>query len=193
MSKLAEAWRDGLYRLFRNEEYTAPLRDAAVNMKLGEWTSALTKAVVQSFKEMGYSAAARGHRCGQLPVKRHEYLSLDVAAFSDSGARWPLPIAVLELENSQADKEVSYSLWKTLCIRADLRAVFCYRKGADTAAGLVRLLQQEVVGSMDLQDRLSIQGDTLIVTGIRGEAATFPYSFFKWWSLDINTGVFRLV
>ena len=39
-----------------------------------------------------------------------------------------LSLRVIELENSSREDMIAYSLWKVLCVRADLRVVFCYRK-----------------------------------------------------------------
>lgn len=33
----------------------------------------------------------------------------------------------MELENSRDSERIAYSLWKVLCVRAELRIVFCYR------------------------------------------------------------------
>ena len=102
--------------------------------KLRVWTTHLTGAIVETCKVMGWRAAARGHLGDVLPVARNEYLALDVIAFSESDARWPLPVAVFELENSRDDDLVAYSLWKVLCVRATLRVVFAYR--SDVKAGV---------------------------------------------------------
>jgi hypothetical protein len=45
---------------------------------------------------------------------------------------------------------------------------------------------------MELENRVKLEGKTLVVVGSRNDSATFPYGFFKWWSLDINTGTFKL-
>lgn len=80
-----------------------------------------------------------------------------------------------------------------MCIRAELRAVFCYRKDEDQANALVRMLRDEVVAAMTLERRASLDGETLVVVGTRGEAATFPYGFFKWWRLDAGLAQFQLM
>jgi hypothetical protein len=38
-----------------------------------------------------------------------------------------------------------------------------------------------------------LSGQTLVVIGIRDDAETFPYGFFKWWALETNTGTFKLM
>jgi hypothetical protein len=51
----------------------------------------------------------------RLPQAGKEYLGLDVTAFPEGKEpRWPLPVAVFELENSPSDNRVAYSLWKVL-------------------------------------------------------------------------------
>ena len=43
---------------------------------------------------------------------------------------------------------------------------------------------------MPIKQRTSLYDDTLIVVGSRGEAAIFPYGFFRWWRLEKNMGRF---
>jgi hypothetical protein len=71
--------------------------------------------------------------------------------------------------------------------------VFCYRREADEGAPLVRRLAQDVVGALPLDKRVGIEGESMVIVGSRGEAATFPYGFFKWWQLDLRTGGFYLI
>src|SRR5262249_30915014 len=148
--------------------------------------------VVGTFPKMGWGGAARGHTSDLLPVPRSEYLALDVVAFEISGdRRWRFPVGVFELENSPADDMVAYALWKTLCVRTNLRVVFCYRRNAGEGAELVRRLSDEVVETTEISARSGLLGETLLVVGSRSEAAAFPYGFFKDWILDINTARFR--
>jgi hypothetical protein len=55
---------------------------------------------------------ASGELPEALPESRHEYLALDVMAFAPGEQRWRFPVAVMELENSQAEDRIAYSLWK---------------------------------------------------------------------------------
>jgi hypothetical protein len=190
--ELSQRWRDGIFRLLRDSERSAVLREAAVGGQLRTWTAALTDVVVEAFIAEGLQAAAKGHRLTVLPVCRNEYLSVDVMAFPDGDIGWQFPLAAVELENSGGDDQVAYSLWKVLCIRASLRAVFCYRKTEDVAAALVRRLRDDVIKSMRIDLRLGLEGETFVVVGTHGEAGTFPYGFFKWWRLDRNTGTFSV-
>src|SRR6185369_17615032 len=98
--------------------------------------------------------------------------------------------AVIELENSQSDDRVAYSLWKVLAVTADLRIVFCYRRSSSKGSALIRALREEVIEAMGLVGRMNLEGETLVVIGSYDSSSTFPYSFFKWWRLDNNTGTF---
>ena len=46
--------------------------------------------------------------------------------------------------------------------------------------------------AIPLDKRVGIEGETLVIVGSRGGAATFPYGYFKWWRLDLQTGSFQL-
>jgi hypothetical protein len=123
-----------------------------------------------------------------------EYLTLDVMAFAPASAcGWSFPVAVAELENSPDEKRIAYSLWKVLCVRSDLRIVFCYRRSFADAPKLVSYLGRVVVKALPVEDRMSLKGETCVVVGSRNDSATFPYGFFKWWQLDNNTGNFNVM
>jgi hypothetical protein len=188
---LSTRWFAAFLETVQRHEASTPLRTAALQGRLGQWTEALTRVVVSTCDGVGWKAAAKGHRSDLLPVRREEYLALDVAAFEPAGdRRWRFPIAVFELENSRADDPVAYSLWKVLCVRAALRVVFCYRRDAAEGVTLVRHLTEHVVRPMGIEERSHLGGETLVVVGSRNEAATFPYGFFKEWYLDTNTARF---
>jgi hypothetical protein len=176
----------------KTNEASNTLREVMQTGALKPWTEALTGIVVGTFPKMGWGGAAREHKSELLPVSRSEYLALDVLAFEIAGdRRWRFPVGVFELENSPVDDLVAYSLWKVLCVRADLRVVFCYRRDASEGSELVRHLAEEVVQSMEIPSRSGLGGETLIIVGSRSETATFPYGFFKDWTLDANTARFR--
>ena len=103
---------------------------------------------------------------------------------------WRFPVAVFELENSLSDDRVAYSLWKTLCVRTSLRVVFAYWPNWDVGIKLVQHLGRDVVGAMDIESRMAVDGDTLVILGSRGEGDTFPHGYFKTWRLNTNTGRF---
>jgi hypothetical protein len=188
---LAARWFATFMETVRQHQASTQLRDAALRAELGPWTQALTTIVVGTCERMGWKGAARGHRSSLLPVPREEYLSLDAVAFEAAGdRRWRFPIAVFELENSLADDRVAYSLWKVMCVRSQLRVVFCYRQHAAEGSRLVRHLSAEVARAMEIPERTILGGDTLVVAGSRDETTTFPYGFFKEWLFDVNLGRF---
>ena len=192
MASLAQLWFGTFMETVKTHDASTKLHEAAERKELKHWTEALTGVVVGTFPKMGWRGAARGHKSDLLPVSRSEYLALDVVAFETAGdRRWRFPVGAFELENSAVDDMVAYSLWKVLCVRARLRVVFCYRHDASEGAELVRHLAEEVIQPIELHSRLGLGGETLVVVGSHSEAATFPYGFFKDWTLEANTGRFR--
>ncbi len=192
MKSPAQSWLQTFMLTVKTHDASSKLRVAAESGELKPWTEAPTAIVVSTFPSMGWHGAARKHRSALLQVPRSEYLNLDVVAFETAGdRRWRFPVGVFELENSPVDNIVAYALWKVLCVRASLRVVFCYRRNADEGAELVRHLANEVVQAMEIQTRTGLTGETLLVVGTRSETATFPYGFFKDWTLDANTSRFR--
>jgi hypothetical protein len=186
-------WKEAVEKAIKHRDTADRLKEAATHGQLRLWTQLLTTAVVESYKTLGWQASAKNNRLDLLPVSRSEYLSLDVIAFDKGRRQWRFPVAVAELENSRDDDKISYSLWKVLCIRTSLRAVFCYRAQDAEGPLLVRYLCDQVVHTMELEERTSMTGDTLLVLGNKGSADTFPYGYFKWWILDKNTSKFRLL
>ncbi len=191
--ELGMSWRGSFFGTVQQPAYAEPLRNASLAARLGDWTKLLTAAVVTTCEEQGWQASAIGHKLDLLPVPRFEYLALDAIAFADGQKRWRFPVAVFELENSRDDDRIAYSLWKVMCVRADLRLVFCYRRSPEDGSRLVGFLRGEVVHAMDLVRRADMTGETIVVIGSRDEAGVFPYGFFKWWRLDRNTGSFDLM
>ena len=188
---LIQRWRSHLFRILERPEVGKPLQAAALAGKLATWTTELTSVVVETCAAMEWRAAAKGYLGQVLPVSRREYLALDVVAFADSLARWPLPIAVFELENSPVDDLVGYALWKVLCVRAAARFVLAYRRDGEAGVALIGHLTQSVIGGFSIADRLAIQGETTVIIGNRGGSETFPYGYFRAWTLDTNTGQFQ--
>ncbi len=192
MTGLAARWASQFYATLGNDRPAADeLRDASLRSDLARWTATLTGIVVRSFEQIGLVAAGKGYRCSVLPVKRNEYLSLDVMAFSATGTGWRFPTAVCELENSAEADLVAYSLWEVLCIRCGLRVVFCYRPDPGAGPAFVAMLGGSVVEAMPIAERASLDGETLVVVGSRNESSTFPYGFFQEWKLNSNTGRFE--
>lgn len=189
---VAQRWFGAFMETVRTHEESTNLREAAERGELKPWTQALTRVVIGTFPKMGWQGSARGHKCDVLPISRSEYLALDAVAFDSAGdRRWRFPAGVFELENSPSDDLVAYSLWKVLCVRSNLRVVFCYRWDANEGAELVRHLAGEVVHSIEIQARAALVGETLVIVGSRSESATFPYGYFKDWTLNANTAHFH--
>ena len=119
MRSFADRWRTSFLETVQQHERAAPLKAAALDGKLGAWTKELTAIAVSTCEGLGWRASAKGHRLELLPVIGPEYLGMDVMAFPEGVKRWRFPSAVIELENSQNDDRVAYSLWKVLAVRAD--------------------------------------------------------------------------
>ena len=100
---------------------------------------------------------------------------------------------MFELENSREEDRIAYSLWKVLCIRAPLRVVFAYRHDEREGITLINRLTESVIGGLPIDERMALSGETSLVIGSRGEAETFPYGYFKIWTLNANTGRFERV
>lgn len=173
---------------------SAPLKSASLQEDLKCWTSCLTDAVVASCQKSGWVAAAKGHPLTDHPKPGKEYLNIDVMAFRASTAgRWRLPIAAFELENHRTDDRVGYSLWKVLCLRADLRVVFAFRRDWAESRQAVDAISREVIGSLTVEERTMLAGETAIIVGNRGDGESFPWGFFKAWMLDVNLGRFEKI
>lgn len=112
-------------------------------------------------------------------------------AFAASAKGWRLPVAVMELENQPS--RVSYSLWKVLCVRSQLRVVFGYSQTSTERIAVINILKDEVIRAIEPSQRLQIEGSTLIAVGSRDDAERFPYGYFKWWYLENNTGTFSVI
>jgi hypothetical protein len=190
-SDLAEQFRAAFLRQAQEPDTCEPLKTASLAGRLGEWTKALTVSVVGACRGIGLRASAKAHVSELLPIRRSEYLVLDVMAFAPGEKRWLFPSLVMELENSPKEDQIAYSLWKLLCVRASCRFVFCYRKDSSAAPALIQHLRHEVIDAMSLRGRVDLEGRTFVVVGSRNDADTFPYGFFKWWELNTHTGRFE--
>ena len=196
-SDLLTTWQDSFLQVVQEPATSELLKRASLDRNLSDWTAHSTTAVVESCRAIGWQAAGIGHRLDVLPQAGQEYLAIDVMAFAggDEAApntpQWPLPVAVFELENSPKDERVAYSLWKVLCVQADLRVVLAYRDDWERARQLIGALATDVVGGFTPRQRTELRGQTAVVTGSRGQGETFPYGYFKFWRLDANLGRFE--
>jgi hypothetical protein len=187
-------WRTAFGDWIQKSGIAKGLKAASIASDLRSWTNDLTTAVVRSCESLGWIASARWNPTRRLPQAGKEYLGLDVMALPGAATpAWPLPVAVFELENSRTDRRVAYSLWKVICVRSRLRIVFAYRPTWEQGRRLVEELGQQVIGSLGLDERASLTGQTVVVVGNRGEGPTFPWGYFKFWMLNINLGRFEKV
>lgn len=184
--ELFAAWYIEFVEVIRTSSIGYPLRDASVAGALKAWTTSLTKAVVLSCERMQWKAAGKSHSLDLLPKAGQEYLSLDVMGFDPASCsgRWPMPIAAFELENHKTDERVAYSLWKLLCVQTKLRVVFAFRPDWDAGRESVRLISQDVIQSLSMQQLHDLAGDTAMIFGNRGSGSHFPDGFFKCYLLD---------
>lgn len=190
---LAGEWSKAFMGTIREREISEQLKEAALARKLAEWTTFLTSAVVESCVHLGLQASAKGHKKQMLPVCNSEYLGLDVIAFEANENRWMYPKAVFELENQMKYDRIAYTLWKVLCVRSDLKVLFCYCQSSDEASSLISFLGSDVINSMELENRTTLEGETIIAVGNLERSFAFPHDFFKWWSLNKNTGIFEMM
>jgi hypothetical protein len=189
---LFHRWRTSFLHVVQESETAARLKAASLTADLKVWTSCLTAVVVRSCTAIGWRAAAKGHPLDLLPQVGQEYLSIDVMAFAApaEGVRWPLPLAVFELENVRRKDRIAYSLWKVLCVRAELRVVFAYR---EESRQLVNNLCDDVIDGLTIPERAALKSETVLVVGNRGEGQTFPWGYFTYWLLDTNIGRFERI
>lgn len=188
---LIEKWRTCFFKTVEDSANAEQLKNAALQENLSDWTRALTKAVVETSKALGLRASAKDNKLDLLPINRSEYLTMDVMVFPEGLRRWHFPIAVMELENKNRNEQIAYSLWKVLCIRADLRLVFCYRRDKQEISSLLKHLRENVMEIMGITGRQQLDGEIGVVIGCRDKANTFPYGFFKWWRFDKDIGKFE--
>lgn len=192
---VSENWREIFLGKIQDPSTAEALKVASLSEDLLKWTASLTEAVVKSCQEINWTTAAKGFPSKSLPQMGQEYLSLDVMAFPTNlkTARWPMPTAVFELENHRSDQRVAYSLWKVLCVRAELRVVFAFRRTWEAGRTTVDTVCKDVIGGLSPMDREALSGETILAIGNRGEGETFPWGYFKFWKLDPNLGHFEKV
>jgi hypothetical protein len=196
MTDLLATWRTSFWNVLQESGLGSSLKAASLAEDLRAWTNDLTTAVVKSCEAIGWSPAARWNPCQRLPQHGQEFLGIDVMAFpseTNSTVRWPMPLALFELENRRKDDRVAYSLWKVLCIRAGLRVVFAFRKDWEHSRILVNTICTDVIGGFQPEQRTALGGQTVLVVGNRGEGETFPWGYFKFWLLDTNLGRFEKI
>lgn len=193
MTTLFETWRTAFTDYIGQPSNHSYLKAASLTEDMRTWTNELTTAVVRSCERVGWVPAAKWNPCRRLPKGGNEYLGIDVMAFpreSDLASRWPMPLAAFELENARNADRVAYSLWKVLCVRTRLRVVFAYRPDWERSRQLIAAIERDLIGGLRPEQRMHLEGQTVMVVGNRGEGETFPWGYFKFWMLDPNLGRF---
>lgn len=137
----------------------------------------VTAAVVRACRGMGWTCAAKHAAENPLPVRRAEYLGIDVLAFAP-GRDWRRPVAAFELENSARDNVVAYALWKACTVQVDLACLLCYRRQPEQISGLIKMLQDSVL------QRVEPRAEVLVAVGTRSAADTFPDGYFRQFRWD---------
>jgi len=194
IAALFRQWQPAFLQHVQDPSTATPLKETAVSGQLAGWTACLTTAVVRSCEALGWRAAGKGHPLALLPQMGQEYLGIDVMAFTGDGStRWQLPLAAFELENNAKDDRVAYSLWKVLCLRVGLRVVFAYQPDWERSRHLIHAVGADVIGGLRPDQRIALDGETVLVVGNRGEGETFPWGYFKFWMLDTNLGRFEKI
>lgn len=124
-----------------------------------------------------------------------EYLGIDAIYFNDIDYKtvrdpWDpfvLPSAAVELENSHNLMDVSYSLWKLLCVRISVRVLICYQKDERKVDSLRKDLENVIwQGSL----MKGADGNLLIIIGDKSKGKKSPRSehfrVFEWRSDNLR-------
>lgn len=134
------------------------------------WTTFIGKVLKEVGREtrcyvaMKYTITEENEHSG-------EYLGIDAwfidnADFDDwDNDNWDppvLPSAVAELENSYDLNQITYDLWKMLCIRAPVRVLICYQSKADEVKSL-RMRLEDVIQQRGLMKGAG--GELLVIIG----------------------------
>lgn len=186
-------FREAFHQSLQGSEVGAKLKTAALERKMAAWTEGLTNLVVEICRELDWTCCAKWNANPALPAGRHEYLTLDVTAFATARKGWQLPVAALELENDASKARIAYCLWKLLSVSVGFRCLFCYREKPTQTADLLTYLREQLVASLTAAERDAVRGQTLVCVGTRSDAENFPFGFFRWWRLNLNTCSFEVL
>lgn len=170
-----------LWGELQNSPLGSQLKSAADGARLNPWTQLLTEVTVRACQAAGWAAAARNVTQPVLPIKRSEYLAVDVMAFS-TGSGWRRPVAAIELENSPRVPLIAYAVWKVSSVLCQFACVICYRKRWGDVPDLVEQISDEVLAQMQPSHPF------LMIVGTRGRAATFPDAYFTPFRWDSQRG-----
>jgi hypothetical protein len=104
-SELLDRFRTAFFRRTQEPETCEALRNATLSGQLGRWTAALTTCVVAACGETGLRASAKAHASELLPIRRSEYLALDLMEAMDLGGRVRLDGRTIVVVGSRSDAE----------------------------------------------------------------------------------------
>ncbi len=187
-------WRTAFDEFINRAEHANALKESSNTASLKDWTSTLSTIIFETCRKMKWYASGKGHRTRMLPVSKNKYLDIDVTAFAERPQKWQFPIAVFELEEQQKYEYIAYNLWKLLCIRVNLRVLFCYQPSAKNASSLMHYLSKEVIHALpDTENMGKSDDNTLVIIGSNGNAEAFPLGYFTWWQLDKERQKFRVI
>jgi len=186
-------FHEAFHRSLKRSDVGAKLKAAAIDRRMADWTEAMTNLVVELCRELDWICCAKWNPNAALPKVQNEYLTLDVTAFTAGRQGWQLPVAALELENNASKGRIAYCLWKLLSVSVGFRCLFCYREKPELSAALLSYLQENVVQALTPEERENVRGRTLVCIGTRADAENFPFGFFRWWRLNLNTCNFEVL
>lgn len=120
-----------------------------------EWTICMGKVLERVGKEIECDVTMR-RNITKKDAYSGEYLNID-AMFTDNQEDWNeedwnplvLPSVVVELENDYGGKQITYCLWKILCIRAEIRVLICYQD-ATNKINCLKTRLEEVITEREL-------------------------------------------
>lgn len=88
-----------------------------------EMTRVLAAAAIPEIPDSRIKVAAKGSGLSD-DYGRHEYLTLDVMLYDNSG--WRPPVLIVEHENSPSEEKLRYCAWKLLSVKATHRVLVAY-------------------------------------------------------------------
>src|SRR5260370_37969499 len=101
------------------------------------------------------------------------------------------PVTSVDAATRKLVRDRAGNRWPCWCPhgRARLEPIFNWPRTRQ----LVGAIERDVVGSLKPEQRTSLDGQTVLVVGNRGEGETFPWGYFQFWMLDANLGRFEKV
>lgn len=152
--------------------------------KDAEWTALMRQVMKEIGNRIGCHVVQRSSEKGG---RGGEYLNVDAIFIDDAeydpSAQKPgwdpfvLPRAAVELENTWIIQDISYCLWKILCVRAPIRVLICYQNNAEKVEPLIQHLE-DVIWEGSLMK--GTDGDLLVIVGAGKGPPDKYFSVFEW-------------